>query len=106
MSQVTEDTNGNKNQKDGDVKKNEKKGANNRKANEEESGSDEEDEDGSNGDASHDKVDEEDTLVKQLEENEKSKVVTMSPQVRTRKQRLLALGQSGAIDPDNVEHQE
>ena len=104
--------------------KNEMKGANNRKANshmndnkksrisqeedyeeEEESGSDEEDEDSSNGDVSNDEVDKEDALITQSEENEKSKAVTMSPQVRTRKQRLLALGQCGAIDSGNVEHQ-
>eukprot|EP00957_Ditylum_brightwellii_P095932 7309226-Ditylum_brightwellii.AAC.1 len=125
MSQVTEDTNGNKNQKDGDVKKNEMKGANTRKSNgytndngnnrisqeedyeeEEESGSEEKDEDSSNGDLLNDEVDKEDTLITQSEENDKSKAVTMSPQVCTRKQRLLALSQSGAIDPGDAEHQE
>eukprot|EP00957_Ditylum_brightwellii_P030433 2304880-Ditylum_brightwellii.AAC.1 len=65
----------------------------------EDSGSDEEDKDCSNGDVLIEEVEEENTLITQIEENENSKVVTMSPQVYTRKQRLLVLGQSGAIDP-------
>eukprot|EP00957_Ditylum_brightwellii_P070781 5379002-Ditylum_brightwellii.AAC.1 len=73
---------------------------------EEESGSDEEDKDGSNRDVTVEEAEEESILITQLDENQKSKVIIMSPQVCTKKQRLLALGQCGAIDSGNVEHQE
>eukprot|EP00957_Ditylum_brightwellii_P021430 1617017-Ditylum_brightwellii.AAC.1 len=101
------------------------KGANDRKANghmndnensrisqeedyeeKEESGSDEKDEDRSNGDVLNDEIDKEDAPITQSEENEKSKAVTISPQVHTRKKRLVALSQSGALDPGDAEHQE